>query len=72
MRDFTIHSGRLACGAVDHVGGEVREEEEQGRAEQPLHRPEAAAENAVERPERGRAPSLRAESVREQLYDEEA
>ena len=72
MRDLVIHSGRSASRAIDHVGGEVGEEEEQGRAEQALERAEAAAEHPVDRPEHRHAPRLAADRAGEQLHDEEA
>ena len=68
VRELVIHSGRSASRAIDHVGREVGEQEEQGRAEQPLEHPEPAAEHAVDRPEH-RPPRLAADRAGEQLHE---
>ena len=66
VRELVIHSRPVGLAAIDHVGGEVGEQEEQGRAEQALEHPEPAAEHAVDRPEH-RAPRLAADRAGEQF-----
>lgn len=57
---------------VDHVGREIREEEKEGGAEEPLKGAETPSKHAIERPENGVATRSTAKGPRKQFHEKEA